>query len=88
MEPNPDWTVCDLCRTRSRLRNVLRRLVHTGSSIRKALVGNMETRGFTSTETIKAYEGWGSWGVGNFYNTYSLHCHHQNDSALRLCEPF
>ena len=28
--------------------------------------------------------GRGSWGVGNsISNTYSLHCHHQNDSALR-----
>ena len=43
-----------------------------------------ETLGFTSTETIKAYCGRGSWGVRNFIsNTYSLHCHHQNDSELR-----
>ena len=43
-----------------------------------------ETLDFTSTETIQAYLGRGSWGVGNFIsNTYSLHCHHQNDSALR-----
>ena len=44
-----------------------------------------ETWGFTSTETIKAYQGRGSWGVGIFFlsNTYLLHCHHQNDSALR-----
>ena len=44
----------------------------------------VETLGFTSTETIKAYQGRGSWGVANFIsNTYSLHCHRQNDSALR-----
>ena len=31
---------------------------------------------------IRNKEGGG--GVGNFiFNTYSLHCHHQNDSALR-----
>ena len=43
-----------------------------------------EILGFTSTETMKAYQGRGSWGVGNFIcNTYSLHCNHQNDSALR-----
>ena len=42
------------------------------------------TLGFTSTETIKAYKERGSWGVRNYIsNTYSLHCHHQNDSALR-----
>ena len=42
-----------------------------------------KTWGFTSTETIKAYWGRGSWGVGNFIsNACSLHCHHQNDSAL------
>ena len=43
-----------------------------------------ETWGFTYTETIKAYQGRESWGVRNFIpNTYSLHIHHQNDSALR-----
>ena len=26
-----------------------------------------ETWGFTSTETVKAYQGRGSWGVGNFF---------------------
>ena len=42
-----------------------------------------ETWGFTSTETNKAYLGRGSWRVGNFIsNTYSLHCHQQNDCAL------
>ena len=46
--------------------------------------GRNETRGLTSTETIKAYEGQGGWGVGKFMsNIYPLHCHHQNDSALR-----
>ena len=29
--------------------------------------GRKETLGFTSTETIKAYKGRGSWGVGKFY---------------------
>ena len=44
----------------------------------------IQTLGITSTETIKAYEGRGRWGVGNFISkTYSLHRHHQNDSALR-----
>ena len=48
-------------------------------------VKGKKTLGFTSTETIKAYLGRGSWGVRNFISyTYSLHCHHQNDSALRL----
>ena len=43
-----------------------------------------ETLGFTATKTIQAYLGRGSRGVGNFIsNTYSLRCHHQNDSALR-----
>ena len=43
-----------------------------------------ETWGFTSTETTKAYYGRGSWGAGIFIsNTYSLHCHNQNASALR-----
>ena len=40
-----------------------------------------ETWGFTSTETIKAYYGRGSWGGGGIFisDTYSLHWHHQND---------
>ena len=44
-----------------------------------------ETWGFTSTETIKAFCRRGSLGVGNFFisNTFSIYCHHQNDSALR-----
>ena len=47
-----------------------------------------ETLGFMSTETIKAYYtilGTGMLGGQEFFisNTYSLHCHHQNDSALR-----
>ena len=44
-----------------------------------------EILGFTSTETIKAYQGREiSWGSGIFIaNTYSLHCLHQNDSASR-----
>ena len=29
--------------------------------------GRKETLGFTSTETIEAYWGRGSWGVGNLY---------------------
>ena len=42
-----------------------------------------ETFGFTFTETIKAYLGTGKLGVRKFIsNPYSLHCHHQNDSAL------
>ena len=45
-----------------------------------------ETWGFTFTQTIKSYQERGTWGVGNCFfvsNTYSLHCHHQNDSALK-----
>ena len=55
------------------------------STVRTGLaVCTQETWGFTFTETIKAYWGRGSWGIGNFiFNTSSLHCHHQNDSALR-----
>ena len=50
--------------------------------VRKMKKGK-ETLGFTSTETSKAYSGRGSWGVKNFTsNIYSLHCHHQNESAL------
>ena len=46
--------------------------------------GRKETWGFTSTESIKAYYGRGSWGSGIFIsNSYLLHYHHQNDSALR-----
>ena len=41
-----------------------------------------ETLGFTSTETIQAYRDGEVGGSGIFIsNTYSLHCHHQNDSA-------
>ena len=33
-----------------------------------------------STKTVKFYEEWGSLGAWNIMsNTYSLHCHHQND---------
>ena len=45
-----------------------------------------ETLGFTSTETIKRLIRDGEvGGSGIFFisNTYSLHCHPQNDSALR-----
>ena len=52
-----------------------------GKQARVRQDGRKETLGFTSTDTIK---GRGSRGVRSFIsNTYSLHCHHQNDSALR-----
>ena len=41
--------------------------------------------GFTSTESMKADQGWGSLGVRNFIsNTDWLHCHHQIDSAFKV----
>ena len=52
-----------------------------------AVAGRTLVAGFTSTESIKAYEGRGNWGGGgrefSICNTYLLNCHHQNDSALR-----
>ena len=66
---------------------------NTGSSLEgdwmgpKSLevIGRALVAGFTSTVSIKAYEGRGNWGGREFSicNTYLLNCHHQNDSALR-----
>ena len=49
-----------------------------------ALFSTLSETSFSGSLLLHAKGNWGSWGLGIFIsNTYSLYCHHQNDSALR-----
>ena len=49
-----------------------------------ALFSTLSETSFSGSLLLHAKGNRGSWGLGIFIsNTYSLYCHHQNDSALR-----